>query len=59
MGQLGIRVLQSGKRPGRSFAYMDTEALLGTIIEYREQTSKTRAACLNIFVASATCAVAS
>lgn len=37
--QLGIGVLQSGKRPGRSFAYMDTEPLLGTIIEYRERTA--------------------
>ena len=39
MKQLGIGVLQSGKRPGRSFAYMDTESLLGTIIEYRERAA--------------------
>ena len=39
MRQLGIGVLQSGKRPGRSFAYMDTESLLGTIIEYRERAA--------------------
>lgn len=38
MNTLGIGVLQSGKRPGRSFAYMDTEALVGTIIELRERT---------------------
>ena len=38
MKQLGIGVLQSGKRPGRTFAYMDTEPMLGTIIEYRERT---------------------
>lgn len=38
MKQLGIEVLQSGKRPGRAFAYMDTEPLVGTIIEYRERT---------------------
>ena len=37
MKQLGIEVLQSGKRPGRSFAYMDSEPLIGTIIEYRER----------------------
>ena len=39
MKQLGIGVLQSGKRPGRSFAYLDTEPLVGTIIEYRERTA--------------------
>jgi catechol 2,3-dioxygenase-like lactoylglutathione lyase family enzyme len=37
MKKLGIGVLQSGKRPGRSFAYMDTMPLLGTIIEYRQR----------------------
>ena len=39
MKELGIGVLQSGKRPGRNFAYMDTELLVGTIIEFRERTS--------------------
>lgn len=38
MKQLGIGVLQNGKRPGRSFAYMDTEPLFGAIIEFRERT---------------------
>ena len=38
MKQIGIGVLQSGKRPGRSYAYMDTEPLVGIIIEYREKT---------------------
>ena len=37
MKELGIGVLQSGKRPGRSFAYMDTEPLVGTIVELRER----------------------
>lgn len=37
MKELGIDVLQSGKRPGRSFAYMDTEPLVGTIIEFRQR----------------------
>lgn len=39
MKQLGIGVLQSGKRPGRSFAYLDTEPHVGTIIEFRERTN--------------------
>jgi methylmalonyl-CoA/ethylmalonyl-CoA epimerase len=38
MKEMGIEVLQSGKRPGRKYAYMDTEPLLGTIIELREKT---------------------
>jgi methylmalonyl-CoA/ethylmalonyl-CoA epimerase len=36
--EIGIGVLQSGKRPGRKYAYMDTEPLIGTIIELRETT---------------------
>jgi catechol 2,3-dioxygenase-like lactoylglutathione lyase family enzyme len=39
MKELGIGVLQSGRRPGRNFAYMDTEPLVGTIIEFREQAA--------------------
>ena len=38
MKEMGIEVLQSGKRPGRKYAYMDTEPLLGTIIELRAKT---------------------
>lgn len=37
MGRMGIGVLQSGKRPGRIWAYMDTEPLAGIIIELRER----------------------
>ena len=39
MQELGIGVLQSGKRPGRSFAYMDTEPLVGTIVEFRQRVA--------------------
>ncbi len=38
MKQLGIEVLQSGKRPGRKYAYMDTEPVIGIMIELREKT---------------------
>jgi methylmalonyl-CoA/ethylmalonyl-CoA epimerase len=38
MKQLGIEVLQSGKRPGRKYAYMDTEPLFRIILELREKT---------------------
>ncbi len=38
MKKLGIEVLQSGERPGRKWAYMDTEALAGFLIELRERT---------------------
>jgi methylmalonyl-CoA/ethylmalonyl-CoA epimerase len=38
MKKMGIEVLQSGRRPGRKYAYMDTEPLIGTIIELREAT---------------------
>ncbi len=38
MKEIGIGVLQSGKRPGRKWAYMDTDPLIGTIIELRETT---------------------
>jgi len=31
--ELGIKVLQSGTWSGASFAYLDTEELLGTIVE--------------------------
>ena len=34
---LGIEVLQSDKRPGVAFAYMDMEPLPGIIMEYIEQ----------------------
>lgn len=34
---LGVQVLQSGKRPGASWAYMDTEPLAGIIIELIER----------------------
>jgi methylmalonyl-CoA/ethylmalonyl-CoA epimerase len=37
MKRLGIQVLQSGKRPGVSFAYMDTEPLVGFIVELIER----------------------
>lgn len=36
--RIGIQVLQSGQRPGRRYAYMDTEPLLGIMIEFRETT---------------------
>ena len=35
--QLGIEVLQSGKRPGLTWAYMDTQPLAGIIIELIER----------------------
>ena len=38
MKQLGIDVLQSGRRPGRKYAYMDTEPLAGIMIELRQKT---------------------
>ena len=38
MKQMGIEVLQSGRRPGRKYAYMDTEPLIGIIIELRQKT---------------------
>ena len=38
MKQLGIEVLQSGRRPGRKYAYMDTEPLIGIMIELRQKT---------------------
>ena len=38
MKQMGVEVLQKGSRPGRLFAYMDTEPLFGIIIEFRERT---------------------
>ena len=38
MKQIGIEVLQSGKRPGKNFAYMDTEPLFGIILELRKRT---------------------
>ena len=34
---MGIEVLQSGKRPGVAFAYMDTEPLTGIIMEFIER----------------------
>jgi 4-hydroxyphenylpyruvate dioxygenase-like putative hemolysin len=37
MKQMGIAVLQSGRRPGAIWAYMDTEALAGIIIEWIER----------------------
>lgn len=37
MKKMGIEVLQSGKRPGVSWAYMDTEALAGFPIELIER----------------------
>lgn len=37
MKKMGIQVLQSGKRPGVAFAYMDTEALSGFIMEFIER----------------------
>ena len=37
MQKMGIGVLQSGKRPGAAFAYMDTEPLTGIIMEYIER----------------------
>jgi methylmalonyl-CoA/ethylmalonyl-CoA epimerase len=37
MQKMGIEVLQSGKRPGSAFAYMDTESLTGIIMEYIER----------------------
>ncbi|MCC7485335.1 MAG: hypothetical protein IT529_10150 [Burkholderiales bacterium] len=40
MEELGIGVLQSGTRPWRNFAYMSTEPLAGTIIEFREQIAR-------------------
>ena len=39
LGRMGFQVLQSGQRPGRKYAYMDTEPVLGTIIEFREATA--------------------
>ena len=38
MKQMGIEVLQSGERPGRKYAYMDTEPPTGIMIELREKT---------------------
>jgi methylmalonyl-CoA/ethylmalonyl-CoA epimerase len=38
MKQMGIDVLQSGRRPGRKYAYMDTEPLIGIMIELRQKT---------------------
>ncbi len=38
MKHMGIEVLQSGKRPGRKYAYMDTEPLIGIMIELRQKT---------------------
>jgi len=35
--ELGVQVLQSGKRQGSSWAYMDTEPLAGIIIELIER----------------------
>jgi len=37
MQKMGIEVLQSGKRPGVAFAYMDTEPLTGIIMEFIER----------------------
>jgi 4-hydroxyphenylpyruvate dioxygenase-like putative hemolysin len=37
MQKMGIEVLQSGKRPGVAFAYMDTEPLAGIIMEFIER----------------------
>jgi catechol 2,3-dioxygenase-like lactoylglutathione lyase family enzyme len=36
--QMGIEVLQSGERPGRKHAFMDTEPPTGIMIELREKT---------------------
>jgi len=38
MKRVGIEVLQSGQRPGRKYAYMDTEPSIGIMIELREKT---------------------
>lgn len=38
MKQMGIKVLQSGEKPGRKYAYMDTEPLIGIMVELREKT---------------------
>ena len=35
--KLGIGVMQSGQRVGSRFAYMDTEKIVGVIIEYLER----------------------
>ncbi len=37
MQKMGIEVLQSDKRPGGAFTYMDTEPLTGIIMEYIER----------------------
>ena len=37
MEKIGIEVLQSGRRPGVAFAYMDTEPFAGFIIELIER----------------------
>ncbi len=35
--RVGIEVLQSGQRPGRRYAYVDTEQSIGIMIELREK----------------------
>jgi methylmalonyl-CoA/ethylmalonyl-CoA epimerase len=37
LGTLGVKVLMSGERVGARFAYLDTEALLGTVFELIER----------------------